>query len=114
MIEIFTPLFSSSEEVRCSLDELDAVIATFDEEAKQHCQSLSQLRSDISALTNGHIHRRGSLEGTFSSANSESLDYTSATLRNPRCNRLDLALVRTPADSPTNGNDALSPFTDDG
>ncbi|KAA3675729.1 uncharacterized protein DEA37_0009400 [Paragonimus westermani] len=30
-----------SEEVRCSLDELDAVIATFDEEARQHRYSLS-------------------------------------------------------------------------
>ncbi|KAF6768264.1 hypothetical protein AHF37_09779 [Paragonimus kellicotti] len=36
---------SGSEEVRCSLDELDAVIATFDEEARQHHYSLSSVNN---------------------------------------------------------------------
>ncbi|KAF7259476.1 hypothetical protein EG68_03780 [Paragonimus skrjabini miyazakii] len=36
---------SGSEEVRCSLDELDAVIATFDEEARQHHYSLSGINN---------------------------------------------------------------------
>ncbi|KAF5405621.1 hypothetical protein PHET_00683 [Paragonimus heterotremus] len=45
---------SGSEEVRCSLDELDAVIATFDEEARQHHYSLSGVNNWTCAKTAEH------------------------------------------------------------
>ncbi|TPP57786.1 hypothetical protein FGIG_11913 [Fasciola gigantica] len=114
MIYVCPSLFFSSEEVRCSLDELDAVIATFDEEARKHCQSLSRLRSDTPTLANSRVQRRGSLslEGTFISGTADSLDYTSATLRNPRIKRLDLAPVQATENFPTR-NDASPSFVED-
>ncbi|TGZ63806.1 hypothetical protein CRM22_006696 [Opisthorchis felineus] len=92
---------SGSEEVRCSLDELDAVIATYDDGSGRQnaqentgkaavCCPLNHVSSSFGKRIPDSLHneaRRGSctfLDNERLSGAADSTDYSTATLRNPR------------------------------
>ncbi|CAL8069155.1 unnamed protein product [Calicophoron daubneyi] len=102
---------SGSEEVRCSLDELDAVIATFDEEARRQryslaCMGSSSANKDSQNLnpTDSTDFRRHSVsEANSFSTSTEPCEYSTATLCNRRHNSNNTSLQQK--DPPDTGVD---------
>ncbi|KAF8567921.1 hypothetical protein P879_03601 [Paragonimus westermani] len=90
---------SGSEEVRCSLDELDAVIATFDEEAKQHRYSLSGVNSWTCPKTAGRSPSGVTWHcSTLLTDSADPADFATMTLR--------VARPRPHSVDQSNGNDS--------